>query len=95
MPIRENLAAPMLLPHELFSDLANRGDFEANWTTPAEFWKGLHPDDPQRWRMPPLEEQAHTLPLRVHGDGVAFTQKQSLMAGASASVNWEALGGRP
>ncbi len=84
---QEKAVAPMILPHELFGALHDRGG--KAWRVNVcgdgqcdEFWRRMsgvcymqgHPvlQDPGRWQ--------DTIPLGFHGDGAAFTKLDKLMA---------------
>ena len=79
--------AYMFLPHEVFSALGNHypEEFVAMFNTAEtpKFWQGLSQRDPRLYRHPLLQcdsWQFKHIPCYIHGDGVEYQQRDSLLA---------------
>ena len=92
--LEEETTASMFLPHMLFANLAKgyADKFSALFSTECleQFWKGAEQTGDDRLRGHPItlkkDWRKTAIPIFLHGDGVEFQERDSLMAWSWGSL---------
>ena len=92
----ETAEAAIVLPHVVFSDLGRhyKQQFHAIFATSdlTSFWDGVEAVQDDRLDMHPIvldkwvQDKDRTIPLYIHGDGVEFQQRDSLICWSWGSL---------